>query len=115
MRPHGTRAKYVAEKCHCAECRRANCDYQTAREKRKAYERFGDITPALLPAGETTRYLRLLSENGVGSRRVRVLTGISRSSLQKLASGQQRRVTYRTHDLVMGLCLDDKAAGRWPS
>lgn len=31
-RPHGTRAKYVWEKCRCFHCRLANTDYQTARE-----------------------------------------------------------------------------------
>ena len=115
MRLHGTRAKYVVEKCRCQDCRRANTAYQTVREKRKAYELFGAIAPALVPADEAGKYLRLLRRNGVGLRRIRELTGLSRSSLDKLAKGRRQRVTYRTHDLVTGVCLDDRAKGRWPS
>lgn len=115
MRPHGTRAKYVVERCHCRECRRANTAYQAKREKRKAYEKFGDITPALVPAEKAKAYLIFLREHGVGLRQVHKITGLSRSSLDKLAKGQNRRITYRTHDLVTGVCLDDRAAGRWPS
>jgi hypothetical protein len=113
MREHGTRAKYVAEKCHCADCRRANTAYQTAREKRIAYERFGAIAPALVPAGQAKRHLRSLRRHGVGLRQICRLTGLSRSSLQKLRDGRRRRVTFRTHDLVTGICMDERAAGRW--
>jgi hypothetical protein len=115
MRAHGTRAKYVVEKCRCVECRRANTDYQTAREKRKAYEAWGDVTPSLVPADETAAHLRLLRQHGVGLRQVCRLTGLSRSSLTKLGSGMRQRVTFRTHDLVTGICLDERAPGRWAS
>jgi arginyl-tRNA--protein-N-Asp/Glu arginylyltransferase len=113
MRPHGTRARYVVEKCRCDACRRANCDYQTAREKRKAYEAWGDVEPALVPAEETLAHLRFLRAHGIGLRQVHKVTGLSRSSLTKLAHGERRRVTYRTHDLITAVCLDDRAAGRW--
>ena len=32
VRPHGTRAKYVYEKCRCFECRVANTNYQCGRD-----------------------------------------------------------------------------------
>jgi hypothetical protein len=115
MRPHGTRAKYVFEKCHCQDCRRANTAYQTAWVKRKAYEKFGAIAPALVPAAEVRDHLAFLRQHGMGLRQVSKVTGLSRSSLDKLCKGRRRRVTYRTHELVTALCLDDRAAGRWPS
>lgn len=113
MRKHGTRAKYVHERCRCPECRAANCAYQTAREKRIAYERFGDVRPALVDAGPVQDYLTQLRRSGVGLRQIRRLTGLSRSSLSQLAKGQRRRVTWRTFDLVTGVCLDERAPGRW--
>jgi hypothetical protein len=114
VRSHGTRAKYVVERCRCADCRRANSAYQTANEKRRSYERFGDVTPHLVPAREAMAYLLRLRQNGVGLRRISMLTGLSRTSLEELAQGRRRRVTWRTYDLVTGVCLDDRAPGRWP-
>ena len=111
-RPHGTRAKYVVEKCRCAECRRANCEYQTMRERRKAYEAWGDIEPALVPADEVREHLEFLSSAGIGLRTVARRTGLSRSTLSKLRRRTQR-VRPRTADLILGLCTDDRAAGRW--
>jgi hypothetical protein len=32
--PHGTRARYNSAKCRCADCRRANRDYENARQAR---------------------------------------------------------------------------------
>lgn len=32
---HGTRAKYVSDRCRCDECRRANADYQWAVNRRR--------------------------------------------------------------------------------
>jgi len=113
VRAHGTRAKYVVERCRCTACRRANTDYQTAREKRLAYEAWGDIRPALVPAGEAQRYLLTLRRHGVGLRQVCKLTGLSRSALQRLAQGGRQRVTYRTADLVLAVCTDERAPGRW--
>jgi arginyl-tRNA--protein-N-Asp/Glu arginylyltransferase len=112
-RPHGTRAKYVVEKCRCAACRRANSDYQTMREKRKAYEAWGDIKPALVPADEVREHLAFLSEVGVGLRQVHRVTGIHRSTLQKLKR-KSARVRYETADRILAVSSDDRAAGRWP-
>lgn len=113
MRAHGTRAKYVVEKCRCQECRRANSDYQTAREKRKAYEAWGDIAPALVPADEARDHLRFLQSAGIGLRRVALLTGLSRSELSRIRKGERQRVLYSTADLILGICQDDRARGRW--
>lgn len=105
-RSHGTRAKYVVEQCRCPECRRANCEYQKQRERRKAYEAWGDVTPALVPADEARAHLAFLSSAGVGSRRVSRLTGVSRSTLGRLKRTSVR-VRPETADRILGLCTDD--------
>lgn len=111
-RPHGTRAKYVVERCRCPACRQANCDYQKRRERRKAYEAWGDVEPALVPADEVREHLEFLSSVGIGLRTVARRTSLSRSTLQKLKRRTQR-VRPRTANLILGLCTEDRPAGRW--
>ena len=113
MRQHGTRAKYVHERCRCIACRRANTAYQTANEKRHAYEAFGDVRPALVPADETREHLATLSRHGVGLRQVQKLTGIGRTALSQIRSGETRRVRFDTFDRITAVCCDERAAGRW--
>ncbi len=115
MRPHGTRAKYVVEGCHCEACRRANRDYQAGREMRRLQEQYGAKDPDLLPADEVREHLHNLSRHGVGRRQVRRLTGISTGTIWKIKTGETRRVLATTADLVLGITTDQRAGGRWPA
>jgi hypothetical protein len=58
-REHGTRARYVAEKCRCDQCRAANLAYQQKRMQKQvamAIQIFSEATPApqtwTTPSGE---------------------------------------------------------------
>jgi hypothetical protein len=115
MRPHGTRAKYVVEGCHCAACRRANRDYQARREMRRLQESYGAKDPDLIDADETREHLLNLRRHGIGRRQVNRLTGLSTTTVVKIAKGETKRVLARTADLVLGITTDQRARGRWPS
>ena len=114
MRPHGTRAKYVVEGCKCEACRRANREYQARREMRRLQELYGAKDPELVDAGETREHPLGLRRHGIGRRQVRRLTGLSTTTVMKIAKGQTRRVLATTADLVLGITTDQRAGGRWP-
>lgn len=46
--PHGTRSRYVSNKCRCDECRRANLDYYHARVKARC-EAAASVRPSRKP------------------------------------------------------------------
>jgi hypothetical protein len=115
MRPHGTRAKYTIERCHCADCRRANRDYQARREMRRLQESYGAKEPDLIDAGETRLHLLNLRRHGIGRRQVRRLTGLSTTTVMKIAKGQTSRVLASTADVILGITTDQRARGRWPA
>lgn len=75
---------YKQHHCRCLPCRAANADRAAKRAKRSAYGR-----PApRVPAGPTRAHLILLSDNGIGMRRVSELTGLSRTTLQTILRGR---------------------------
>ncbi|MGW4128002.1 hypothetical protein [Amycolatopsis japonica] len=81
-RPHGTRAKYSAEKCRCVPCRDSNARYENLRV----------LHPTDLVDAEPARqHVRLLRERGIGLRRLAELTGTPRQMLQALMSGIPHR------------------------
>lgn len=108
-RPHGTRAKYVMERCRCGPCRRANTAY--ARERDRAARRPDGGTPAYVPAGRVREHLEWLRDGGVGLRRVAEVSGVSRSALTDIAAGRQRRLRPATGERIMAVSRRDAAAG----
>lgn len=113
--PHGTRARYTMNRCRCSSCRDANRVYAVAREHRLTLASFGCAEPITVDAVEVRAHLRFLQRQGVGLRQVAKVTGLSRSGLSQLRSGESKRVTYRSADRILSVCRSDKAAGRWPS
>jgi hypothetical protein len=85
VRPHG-RAKYNAEHCPCAVCRRANADYEKRRVRQRAYGRvaYVDAEPARV-------HVHALRAGGLGSRRIAALAGVPHGSVSKLIYGDPRR------------------------
>lgn len=114
MRPHGTRAKYSIEHCHCSDCRQANSRYESHRASARKLEEWGVKEPDMVPADETREHLLVLSRYGIGRRQVARLTGISPSTIQKIRHGQTKRVRFHTADVILGITVDQHARGRWP-
>lgn len=54
-RAHGTRAKYVHERCRCTKCRSANAAHQIAANARRAARLAVD--PTLAPHGSVSTYV----------------------------------------------------------
>lgn len=85
-RPHGTRAKYVAERCRCDECTAANRAYARALEREKRRVAYGIEAPKVrvIDAGEARAHIEWLRSQGVGMRRISEVSGIAKSALTKM-------------------------------
>jgi len=129
MREHGTRARYVADKCRCDACRSANRAYQASRAK-KATEAASGVPPAshcacgrklrkdskggvcgacrekliaraLVHAARARDHLIWLSKQGVGRRAVHAACDVSDSILQKIRSGEHTKLTPETEARIL--------------
>lgn len=80
-RPHGTRAKYVVEKCRCDECRRACSEYERERTAR--------IAPAYVYAQPAREHVEHLMSLGMGFKRVAEVAGVSQSAVASLLYGKK--------------------------
>lgn len=81
-RPHGY-ARYKLDGCRCYTCGYAASEYRANVERRKAY---GTWQP-FVDAEPVRDHIRMLSEAGIGWKRVAKLTGISSGSFSKLLFG----------------------------
>lgn len=81
-RPHGY-ARYKLDGCRCYICGYAASEYRANVERQKAY---GTWQP-LVDAEPVRAHVRMLSEAGVGWKRVAKLAGISSGSFTKLMFG----------------------------
>lgn len=75
--PHGTRARYNAQKCRCFKCRRANSAYELQRQRDPRVD-----------AEPVRAHLAALSARGIGLRAIADATDIPRVALQRLHRGQ---------------------------
>ena len=105
MREHGTRAKYVVEKCRCEPCTNANRTYARQRDRQARRVRYGfdEPKPAFIDATEAREHLLWLSSVGVGKRRVAELTGVSLSAIDKLRQGNRTKCRPQTADKILGV------------
>lgn len=99
-REHGTRAKYVMEKCHCGPCTEANRAYARARDRasRRPDEQ---LLPAYVDASEARHHLRWLGRQNVGLRAVSARTGIARSTVERIKSGDIRKSRPATIEKIL--------------
>lgn len=105
MRQHGTRAKYVVEKCRCEPCTNANRTYARQRDRHARRVRYGfdEPNPAFIDATEAREHLLWLSSVGVGKRRVAELTGVSLSAIDKLRQGNRTKCRPETAAKILGV------------
>lgn len=75
--PHGTRARYNAQKCRCFACRRANARYETERQR-----------DPRISAEPVRAHLATLSSKGIGLRAVSDATDVPRVALKRIQLGQ---------------------------
>lgn len=81
-RPHGY-TRYKLDGCRCYVCGFANSEYCADRERAIAY---GTWKP-FVDAEPVREHIRMLSEAGIGWKRVAALAGLSSGSLSKLLFG----------------------------
>ena len=113
MRLHGTRAKYVAEKCRCEPCTDANRRYQRERDRHTRRVAYGIEAPrtAYIDATEARDHLRWLSSVGVGRTQVHLRTGIAISSIDKIRTGQRRKARPATIEAILAVGRSHVADG----
>lgn len=110
MREHGTYARYVlgpdirdedGRGCRCDHCRQGNSAYERERKQRKA--------PAYVGANEARRHLAWLAEQGIGSKTVAKVSGVSHGALSKLVYGNNhgrgpsKRIRPETRDAILAV------------
>lgn len=109
-RLHGDRLRYMAG-CRCAECRRANCEYEKQRYRaRKA----GDWN-GLVDAAPARAHLLALSRAGVGRRTVADVSGVAQTVICDVRAGTKLRIRARTARAVLAVtqaCAADGAIVR---
>lgn len=86
-REHGTRAKYVVEKCRCDLCRASATAYARDVNRRKAYGTY----VSYVDAEPARRHVRRLGAQGMGWKRVSHAAGLSPSTVWKLVYGDTKR------------------------
>lgn len=114
---HGTRVKYVIDRCHCKPCTEASRVAEKARRRDRAYglTSYVDALPA-------TAHVRALMAAGMGWKRVAAAAGIDNSLVYPLLYGRADRnggaprtkARRRTVDALLAVpfpTLDDIAAG----
>lgn len=107
IREHGTRAKYVVEKCRCDLCRASTREYERERRTR--------AVPAYVGADRARQHVRYLSENGVGLKQVVKVSGVSQGAIWKLMYGKDGRPSKRirrdTEQAILAVTVDQAAGG----
>jgi len=106
--PHGTRASYTNCGCRCEACTKANREYSRDYWHRV---RVGDNPGRLVPGDETRQHLLLLSESGIGKRRVHELSGVSLSVIEKIRRGDRKHVRWSTEQAILAVMVDEGSLG----
>ena len=86
-RPHGSRAKYVVEKCRCKPCKKANRREENHRTRQQTYGRWQPY----VDAEPIREHVRALGAYGIGWKRVAKLAGVQATVVSKLLYGDRRR------------------------
>lgn len=107
-RQHGTRAKYVVDKCRCDDCTEASRVAEAHRRRQRAYgiQSYVDAEPA-------RQHVRNLGALGMGWKRVARAAGLSPSTVWKLVYGDRtrfdgpsKRVRPATANAILAVELD---------
>ncbi len=106
-RPHGSRARYVVDRCRCPDCRAANAAY--ARSRGPGPGKVGPFVPALLARS----HLRRLADAGLGTRAASEASGVPRSTLQAVLDGTQTKLRESTERRILALSACDRLPGAY--
>ena len=97
-KPHGNRVRYMGG-CRCADCRRANTEYEKGRARaRKA----GDWN-GIVDAARASAHLRRLSRIGIGRRVVSEVSSVPESILHEVKRGRRLRIRARTERRILAV------------
>ncbi|MEV6833552.1 hypothetical protein AB0N17_03315 [Streptomyces sp. NPDC051133] len=88
-RDHGSRAKYVIEKCRCKACKQANRQAHAERDRLLAYGRWQPY----VDAAPVRAHIRYLQSCGMGLRALAAAADVDRKRLQAILSGRPERGT----------------------
>lgn len=100
--PHGTRVRYVAAKCRCTDCRRANTEYQRTR----AIAQVRGNSNGLVDAGPIRKHLLALSVAGVGIRCVSDIARVPRITLNEIKQGRRARIRALSASRILAVTRD---------
>lgn len=103
---HGTRACYVADRCRCDACTRAN----RYAMKRREYARTHGAPPPLVDAAPARAHCLDLMAAGMGCKTVAKEAGISKGIIQRLIwggpdRGPSKRITRAHSDAILATGL----------
>lgn len=107
-RAHGTRVKYVIDKCRCDDCREASRAAEAIRRRDRAYgiQSYIDAQPA-------RDHVSALGQQGMGWKRVARTAGLSPSTVWKLMYGDpargrepNKRIRPATAEAILSVELD---------
>lgn len=116
-RQHGTRVKYVIDKCRCDACREASRIAEKKRRRERLYgiEAYVDAEPA-------RQHVRDLGRQGMGWKRVAKAAGLSPSTVWKLMYGDDKRgrapnkrIRPGTAEAILSVELDLAPGAKVPS
>ena len=96
---HGTRARYVAARCRCDDCRRANREYAHRAALRVAR---GGADPLVL-ADAARAHLLELAKADVGRRAVAAASDVSATVLQGVQSGRKAQIRRSTETRILAV------------
>lgn len=103
-RPHGTRLRYMGG-CRCVPCRAANSRYET---ERSAARRAGEWNGIVL-AAPAAAHIFHLGRQGVGYKSVADASGVARSVVAKIRSGERQHVRAATASRILAVTADARA------
>ena len=83
---HGTHACYVLDRCRCLSCSAANADYEANRKRQAAYGRWAPYVDADIARG----HVQQLLAQGMGLKRIAVVSGVPHGVLSRLIYGKRR-------------------------
>lgn len=107
VRPHGTYAKYVVDRCHCDECRAANTAYERKRSRENLERSYGARPPIFVDAGDARDHLFALSAAGIGPLQVERLCGVGKTAQWKIRSRRVLRVRPETERAIFSVGTGD--------
>lgn len=100
-RQHGTRAKYVIDRCRCFPCKVANSHYAQWLAKQVAYG-----IPRRVDADTAREYILVLRELGVGDRRIAELAGLERKTVRDIRICDTRKILPGTENAILTVHKD---------